>query len=447
MKGGLNMKNANRTGRRKLSAGTVFMLVMMGIVLCGSAIVLGRLSSGASVDLSKLNMNVLDIREDPSRGTDETTEDDYPERTAQPSAKTTAVPAAAEQTTAAQNSSDSFTLTFGGTISLSGEVRKNSRSTDAKVADYADVMMLLKTNIRSDVNGVFLENILSDQHKTNDITAPGQAALLLKEAGFNMAACGFSQSYANGKSGIENTLITLADRGVSTLGIRYADDPGTPEIKTIKGIRTAFLQYTSTIPAKTRKTMAKDGTDAMVPEADLSLITQDIDRARQQGAEAVIILLNWGKNGKDPDKEQKELAAGIAAAGADLIIGNGSHVPQTAVYLPGQNGRSVLCAWSLGTLVGGDRTNVRHMSGYMLSVTIRRDDQGGIQVLNPEYIPVYTWKYKQDGRFYYRCIASDREAPDGMDSEQRKMMTKSAETVSAVMKDSPVSIRGQADDT
>ena len=137
------MKNANRTGRRKLSAGTVFMLVMMGIVLCGSAIVLGRLSSGASVDLSKLNMNVLDIREDPSRGTDETTEDDYPERTAQPSAKTTAVPAAAEQTTAAQNSSDSFTLTFGGTISLSGEVRKNSRSTDAKVADYADVMMLL----------------------------------------------------------------------------------------------------------------------------------------------------------------------------------------------------------------------------------------------------------------------------------------------------------------
>ena len=399
------MKNANRTGRRKLSAGTVFMLVMMGIVLCGSAIVLGRLSSGASVDLSKLNMNVLDIREDPSRGTDETTEDDYPERTAQPSAKTTAVPAAAEQTTAAQNSSDSFTLTFGGTISLSGEVRKNSRSTDAKVADYAD-----------------------DQHKTNDITAPGQAALLLKEAGFNMAACGFSQSYANGKSGIENTLMTLADRGVSTLGIRYADDPGTPEIKTIKGIRTAFLQYTSTIPAKTRKTMAKDGTDAMVPEADLSLITQDIDRARQQGAEAVIILLNWGKNGKDPDKEQKELAAGIAAAGADLIIGNGSHVPQTAVYLPGQNGR-------------------RHMSGYMLSVTIRRDDQGGIQVLNPEYIPVYTWKYKQDGRFYYRCIASDREAPDGMDSEQRKMMTKSAETVSAVMKDSPVSIRGQADDT
>ena len=61
------MKNGNRTGRRRLSAGTVFMLILLTAVLGGSALVLGRLSSGATVDLSKLRMSVLDLQENESR--------------------------------------------------------------------------------------------------------------------------------------------------------------------------------------------------------------------------------------------------------------------------------------------------------------------------------------------------------------------------------------------
>ena len=48
--------------RRPFSVGTVVMLVMLTIVLVGSAAVLGRLSSGASVDLDKLNMQILDLQ-------------------------------------------------------------------------------------------------------------------------------------------------------------------------------------------------------------------------------------------------------------------------------------------------------------------------------------------------------------------------------------------------
>ena len=335
-----------------------------------------------------------------------------------------------------------FTLTIGGSISLSGEVRKNSRSTDAKVADYADVMMLLAPQIRSDVNIVFFENILSDQHKTADNVAPGQASTLLKEAGFDMAACGFSQAYAYGKEGVEATLMSLDSRGITALGVRYADQAETPEIRTINGVKTVFLQYTATVPSKTRKAMEKDGTAGMVPAAELPLITQDIETARQQGAEAVIVLLSWGKTGKEPDKTQRELAAGIAAAGADLIVGCGSHIPQTAEYLTGRDGGSVLCVWDPGTLLSGDRTSIKRLSGYLIHVTVRSNGHGGVTILNPEFTPVYTWKYKQDSRFYYRCIASNGEAPDGMDSEQNKTMTKAAETVMNVLKDAPVSERG-----
>ena len=437
------MRSRKNKSRRKLSAGSVFMLIMLAAVLGGSALILGRLSSGASVDLSKLHMSVLDIE------TDSRTETDADEELPQPEATHTAVWATAapviQATPVPMSSGEGFTLTLGGSISLSGEVRKNSKSTDAKVADYADVMMLLAPEIRSDVNGVFLENIFSDQHKSNDITAPRDAAILLQEAGFDMAACGFSQAYANGKEGVETTLETLSSRGIRTLGIRDANDSGRPEIRSVNGVNTAFLQYTATVPEKTRKNMQKNGTSGMVPEADVSRISEEITSAREDGAEAVIVLVNWGKNGKDPDKNQRALAEAIAQAGADLIIGNGSHTPQTAEYFYGKDGKDILCVWSLGSLLSGDRSNIRHMSGYLLHVTFRRDSSGGVETGIPEYTPVYTWKYKQDGRFYYRCIAANAEAPDGMDNEQRKNMSKAAENVRSVLKDSPLKERGKTD--
>ena len=47
--------------KRPVSAGTKVMLVMLVLVIAGSALVLSRLSSGASVDLNKLNRNLLDL--------------------------------------------------------------------------------------------------------------------------------------------------------------------------------------------------------------------------------------------------------------------------------------------------------------------------------------------------------------------------------------------------
>ncbi len=58
-----------------------------------------------------------------------------------------------------------------------------------------------------------------------------------------------------------------------------------------------------------------------------------------------------------------------------------------------------------------------------------------------EYTPIYTWKYKQDGRYYYRCIPSNRDTPDGMDGDQTKFMKKAADAVLEVMKGAPAAER------
>ena len=440
------MKRGRNGQRRRLSAGTVFMLVLLLATLAGSALVLGRLSSGSSVDLNKLNANILKIGETPEP--DPSAEETVPAAGEDPKQENSAVtpPPAIGEALPAEKKGSTFTLTAAGSIALTGEVRKNSWSQESRVYDYSDVMMLLAPRIRADANVVFTENLFCDDYKVNDTVAPESAANLVRDGGFSYAACGFSQAYSHGKDGIETSLMALSERGITPLGLRYADDTDIPAVRTIGGVKTVFLQYTTGVAAKVRKTMEKDGTGGMIPEADPEMIARDISSARERGAEAVIVLFNWGRIGKDPDNSQKELAAAAAQAGADLIIGNGSHVPQTAEYLTGRDGRAVLCAWSLGSLLSGDRGNVKRMSGYLLHVTIRSNGQGAVDVLNPEYTPVYTWKYKQDGRYYYRCITLDGQEPDGMDSEQIKSMKKAAEVVTATMKNSPLSRRGEGNE-
>ena len=210
--------------RRPLSVGTVFMLGMLVVVLIGSAVVLGRLSSGASVDLSKLKMQILDLqsgqqadgngteKQTAAAGNQESKTSGFPETpgsavvsdsssqdgnvkkqnsTKQPDP--TKSPAAETKEEKPQ-ASGSFTLTVAGTVSLEGEVLKNVWNIDSKAYDLSDIMLLLKPELRGDLNAVFLENILSDTDKANDTVAPEALADLLQEAGFRMAAGGFSRA-------------------------------------------------------------------------------------------------------------------------------------------------------------------------------------------------------------------------------------------------------------
>ena len=85
-------------------------------------------------------------------------------------------------------------MTFGGTVSVDGEVRKNSYLSDLKVYDLSDIMMLLRDELSADVNIVFLENLLSRTEQASDLVATGETAGMLRNAGINMAACGFARN-------------------------------------------------------------------------------------------------------------------------------------------------------------------------------------------------------------------------------------------------------------
>ena len=439
-------------GNRKVSFGTRVMLVVTLLVLIGSVMILIRFSSGRSIDLTGARMNPLNLEENYT-GPDEVTgkpgktpepdlenkTSDFPQETV---SGVSAVQAATPSPVAAERS---FTMTVAGTVAMDGEVRKNSYLSDSRTYDFTDIMSLLKYEIRSDLNAVFLENIISDEEKVSDTVTPSSVARVLKNAGFQIAACGFANAWARESSGISSTRTNLRENGISPAGIF---EPGNRErvgITEVQGIRVSVLAYTDTISASTRKKMDKKDESDTVPAAESEQIAADISEARNRGAEAVIVLINWGKVGKTPDKAQKALAQSIADAGADLIIGAGSRVPQAAEYLTAQRAdgskTEILCIWSLGTVLSGDRSNIRRISGYLLHVRIHLTRDGKAAVEQPEYTPLYTWRYRQDGQYYYRCLAANRNPPDGMDNEQIKSMDKAAEATRSALAGSPLSER------
>ena len=420
--------------KRKISAGTVAILLLTLSVLGGTGFVWSRLSSGKTIDLSRLQPESFDLHIATGRP------EEIPDIPQTPAPKPAVTAAPATAVPEEETKGKSFTLTVAGTVALEGEVRKNSYYSDSRQYDYYDIMMLLKKELQSDLNIVFLENLISEDAKSNDVTAAGAGAAMLKAAGFNAAACGFSRAYDKEEDGAATTRRVLSEYDIQPLGTYGADETHL-RIMNANGIRTALLQYTETIPSATRRKMEKGGTDRAIPAADPESVAADIALAREQGCGAVIVLLNWGKTGKAPDKNMKALAQQIADAGADLIIGNGSRIVSGAEILTAaETGREVLCVWSLGTTLGGDRSNIRRIAGMLLQATVRVE-KGRAEIRDACYIPLYTWKYKQDSRFYYRCLPADRPVPDGMDSEQQKMMKKAAESVRNAMKDSPVEER------
>lgn len=420
--------------KRKVSAGTVLVLAVTFLVLAGTGFVWSRLSSGKAVDLSGLKPESLDLLINTGS----------PEEIPDLPQAGTPVPTPAPRATEPpepEEKGKSFTVTAAGTVALEGEIRKNSYYSDAKQYDYYDIMTLLKKELQSDLNIAFTENLFSEDEKVTDTVSSGAGAAMLKAAGFNTAACGFSKAFDKAESGIAATRKLLREYGIQPMGI--CENGETDRICTMEmnGIRTALLQYTDTVPATARKKMEKNGQNGAVPAADAESIAADISRAREAGCEAVIILLNWGKTGKAPDKNMRNLAQQIADAGADLIIGSGSRIVSGAETLTaGETGRQVLCVWSLGTTLSGDRSSARRIAGMLLQATVYVES-GRTEIRDVRYVPLYTWKYRQDSRYYYRCLAADREAPDGMDTEQQKMMKKAAETVRNAMKDAPVEER------
>ena len=97
---------------------------------------------------------------------------------------------------------------------------------------------------------------------------------------------------------------------------------------------------------------------------------RDFEKARKE-ADFIVVFAHWGEEyQKEVTKQQKEMAAFFAKAGADLVIGSHPHVVQETETIKRDDGGDTLIYYSLGNFRANQGMNEETRTGGKAKVVI-----------------------------------------------------------------------------
>lgn len=205
-------------------------------------------------------------------------------------------------------------------------------------------------------------------------SAPNELAYELKRAGFDVLVTANNHSVDRGKKGIERTidvLDTLTMLHTGTFKDSVARVLTYPLLVEKNGFRLSLLNYTyatNGIPVPS---------PSIVNLIDTVQIKKDIEKARSQQSDAIIVFMHWGDEYQSlPNKEQKRLTNLCFREGAKLVIGSHPHVLQPMEW--GKE-KDQLIAYSLGNFVSGQRPRFRD-GGAMLWIDLQKVNKDSISL-------------------------------------------------------------------
>lgn len=245
-------------------------------------------------------------------------------------------------------------------------------------------------------------------------SAPDSFAKALKDAGFDLFLTANNHTLDRSDYGLRRTLTVLDSLQVDHTGTFRDVAQRTelvPLIKTVNGIRIAFLNYTY----GTNGLSAKDG--AEVALIDKKKIAAEIEKARSEGAELIVVCIHWGVEYQlHENAEQRALADFLVNQGVDMVIGGHPHViqPMKVVHSDKYN-KDCLVVYSLGNFISNMKTNDTR-GGALVTCTIERDATGNTFFKSATYDTFYSAKPDGSARSNYRVIPS--WMPDRIPSAQ-----------------------------
>ncbi|MBR6668567.1 MAG: CapA family protein [Clostridia bacterium] len=438
--------------QRGISFGTIFMACVTVVVVGMATVIFPQLLGSADLNIdvgTVFSALILDGAMPTLALSDIPITDATPVPESSASVQQQVTPSPTPQPTPVPVKGGTVTLTIGGSVNIDDAIRKSAYYSDSGKYDFIEIMMLLEPEMQSDLTLVTLENIAFDGQKVSAVNAPSAVMDMLWEAGVDIVALGYPKACDLGLDGVLATIEAVQSRGMSTLGL-YGNQVDRDSIRmfTVNNVDIAFLHYTETVSNVGKKAIRNDGMDYALPmtlvNGSPEMMLYDIRRAREQGADIIVVSVNWGTvSASKPTASQKELAQQMADAGADIIVGAGSRVVQPITWLTSKDGngniRHTLCAWSLGSLINESRKD-GNVPGMLLQLQISFDGDT-VSFEKVCYTPTYIWRYKQDGQYYYRIAVSDQPAPDGMGDDQAEYMAKALRNLQKYLGDSPVTLR------
>jgi poly-gamma-glutamate capsule biosynthesis protein CapA/YwtB (metallophosphatase superfamily) len=267
-----------------------------------------------------------------------------------------------------------ITLAFAGDVHFAGRVA--TRLTDPGTA-FGEAATALRA---ADLTMVNLETAITDrgaaEPKTFTFHAPATAFAALKAAGVDVATLANNHAADYGAVGLGDTLAAIRSSRFPVVGLgATARQAYAPYYADVRGHRVALLAA-SQIRDHTLAAWSATDTGPGIASAYDDRLVAAVRAAREQ-AEIVVVYLHWGVEGQGcPSGEQRTLAARLAAAGADAVVGTHAHQLIGAGYL----GRTYV-AYGLGNYLWWRDAAFSNDTG-VLRLTLR-----GRQVVRSVFAP------------------------------------------------------------
>ncbi|TCO22060.1 poly-gamma-glutamate synthesis protein (capsule biosynthesis protein) [Kribbella steppae] len=211
---------------------------------------------------------------------------------------------------------------------------------------------------------------------------PPQIAAALKQTGYDVCTTASNHSFDSGAAGVDRTLTTLERAGLRHAGTaRTSAEAESPTIVDVRGVKIALLSYTygfNGLPYP-------DGDTWRAGTIDVPTIKEMAKKARDAGADIVVVSCHWGTEYSSKlNDQQREVAPQLLAdSNIDLLLGHHAHVVQP---MEQHNGKWV--AYGLGNLIAAHREpSSPKAEGLLVRFTFKRSGDRWITSA-AEYAPL-----------------------------------------------------------
>jgi poly-gamma-glutamate synthesis protein (capsule biosynthesis protein) len=213
------------------------------------------------------------------------------------------------------------------------------------------------------------------QNKPYIFDAPASAVAALKSATVSVATEANDHGMDCGAQGLSQNLTIASQASYPIIGIgNTAAQAFAPYRVTINGQRVAIITATQVIADNLVTTWTASSTQPGVASAiDPTQLVREVQQVRRS-ADTVIVYVHWGTETQAcPNPQQEPLAQQLIKAGADIVIGSGTHVLLGAGYLGG-----AYVDYGLGNLAFYDNTAPETDSGTLIVTAQGRHITGAV---------------------------------------------------------------------
>ncbi len=298
--------------------------------------------------------------------------------------------------------------------------------------DFTGVYSEVRDYIReADISIGNLETVTAGKTKKYSgypfFNAPDDFLYALKYAGFDLLMTANNHAIDRGASGVERTIKQLNKYGLHQTGTFISqEDKDSLRIFQVNGIRIAMLAYAE----HTNGVPIPKGKSYLINIINEELIAEDILKARQRGAEVVLVHFHYGPEyEREPSSYQQEVVTKTIELGADIIIGGHPHVIQPVYYFTSENGNldTGFVVYSMGNFVSNQRWRYSDV-GLILTINIAKNrNTDSVFINNVNYLPVWVFRgMTENGKEYinlpYGIDVEDSTYSYLTKSDKQKMM-------------------------